>query len=302
MSLSRPAVTLTRRTLLRTAAAAGAGALAACAPTRAGRGARPLPITRTLPFERIAYGSDPQQFGELRRPPGAAPCPVVVVVHGGFWLSQYDLSLMVPVCEALTYEGLATWNIEYRRLGDPGGGWPGTFLDVGAAVDHLRSFAPHHGLEMRRTITLGHSAGGQLALWIAGRRWIRTGDLARPRPFKPRGAVSLAGIVDLRRAYDLGLQSVATLMGGSPVEFAERYDAASPAALLPLGIPQVLVHGTVDPLVPEALSVEYQREAKARGDDVKFIALEGIGHFELIDPKSAAWPTVRDAVRGLLAS
>ena len=300
MSLSRPPVTLTRRTLLKTAAAAGASALAACAPGAAGRGARPA-VTRTLPFERIAYGSDPQQYGELRRPSGTAPCPVVVVVHGGFWLSQYDLSLMVPVCETLTIEGLATWNVEYRRLGDPGGGWPGTFLDVGAATDHLRSLAPQHGLELRRTITLGHSAGGQLALWIAGRRWIRSGELARPRPFKPRGAVSLAGVLDLRRAYDVGFQSVATLMGGSPTEFPARYEAASPAALIPLGVPQVLVHGTADPIVPVWMSEEYQREATARGDEVKFIPLEGVGHLELIDPKSAAWPTVRDGVRALLA-
>ena len=300
MSLSRPPVTLTRRTLLKTAAAAGASALAACAPGAAGRGARPA-VTRTLPFERIAYGSDPQQYGELRRPSGTAPCPVVVVVHGGFWLSQYDLSLMVPVCEALTIDGLATWNVEYRRLGDPGGGWPGTFLDVGAATDHLRSLAPQHGLELRRTITLGHSAGGQLALWIAGRRWIQSGELARPRPFKPRGAVSLAGVLDLRRAYDVGFQSVATLMGGSPTEVPARYDAASPAALIPLGVPQVLVHGTADPIVPVWMSEEYQREAKARGDEVKFIPLEGVGHFELIDPKSAAWPSVRDGVRALLA-
>src|SRR5262249_2478501 len=157
----RPPVTLTRRTLLRTAAVAGASLIAGCAPRAGGRGARPGgSVARTLPFDRIAYGADPQQFGELRRPAGTASYPVVVVVHGGFWQSQYDLGLMVPVCEALTREGLATWNVEYRRVGDPGGGWPGTFLDVGAAVDHLRTLAPQHGLDVRRTITLGHSAGG----------------------------------------------------------------------------------------------------------------------------------------------
>jgi len=301
MSLSRTLVPLTRRTLLKTAAAAGASVIAGCAPQKVGRGAYPKPVVRTLPFDRIAYGTDPQQFGELRRPAGTAPCPVVVCVHGGFWQSQYDLGLMVPVCEALTREGLATWNVEYRRLGDPGGGWPNTFLDVGTAVDHLRMLAPQHGLELRHTISLGHSAGGGFALWLAGRRWIREGELARARPLKLRGVVSLAGVADLVRAYDIGFQGVGTLMGGSPVEVPQRYDTGSPAALLPLGIPQLLVHGTADTVVPEQLSVEYQREAKARGDEVRFEPLQNVGHFELIDPTTTAWPTVRDGVHALLA-
>src|SRR5262249_44049326 len=214
-------------------------------------GARPGgPVARTLPFDRIAYGADAQQFGELRRPVGTGTYPVVGVVHGGFWQSPYDLGLMVPVFEGLTKEGLATGDVEYRRVGDPGGGWPGTFLDVGAAVDHLRTLAPQHGLDVRRTVTLGHSAGGQLALWLAGRRWIRDGELSRPKPLKVRGAVSLAGVVDLRRAYDLGFEAVGRLMGGSPVDFPARYAAGCPAALLPLGGPPVLVHGTADPIVP----------------------------------------------------
>jgi acetyl esterase/lipase len=301
MSLSRTLVPLTRRTLLKTAAAAGASLIVACAPQKPGRGAHPKPVVRTLPFDRILYGTDPQQFGELRRPAGSAPCPVVVVVHGDHWQAQSDLGLMVPVCEALTKEGLATWNVEYRRLGDPGGGWPNTFLDVGAAADHLRALAPQHGLELRHIVSLGHSSGGQLALWLAGRRWIREGELARPRPLKLRGVVSLAGVPDLVRAYDIGFQGVGTLMGGSPVEVPQRYDTGSPAALLPLGIPQLLVHGTADAVVPEQLSVEYQREAKARGDEVRLEQLQNVGHFELIDPTSAAWPTVRNGVHALLA-
>src|SRR5262249_52293110 len=162
LSLSRTVVMLTRRTLLRAAvAAAAAGAGSACAP--AGRGAGRTG-KRAPPFAHIAYGGEGRQDGELRRPAGGGVAPVVIVVHGGFWLSQYDLGLMVPVSEALTGEGFATWNVEYRRLGDPGGGWPGTFLDVGAAVDHLRTIAPQQGLDLRRVVTLGHSAGGQLAL------------------------------------------------------------------------------------------------------------------------------------------
>src|SRR5262249_33062726 len=216
LSLSRTVVMLTRRTLLRAAvAAAGAGTVSACVP--AGRSAKRT-VKRTLPFERIAYGGDAQQYGELRRPTSGGVSPVVVVVHGGFWLSQYDLGLMVPVSEALTREGFATWNVEYRRLGDPGGGGPGTFLGVGAAGHHLRTMAPQEGLDRRRVVTLGHSAGGQLALWVAGRRWIRDGELRATRPLKIRGAVSLAGVVDMRQAWDLGFDSVGKVLGGSPTD------------------------------------------------------------------------------------
>ncbi len=291
---------LTRRTVLRAAlAAAAACTVPGCAP-RAGRSGAQGAVRRTMPFERIAYGGDPQQYGELRRPAGA-PAPVVVVVHGGFWLSQYDLGLMVPVAEALTREGFATWNVEYRRLGDPGGGWPGTFLDVGAAADHLRSMAPQHGLDLRRVVTLGHSAGGQLALWVAGRRWIRDGELKPARPLKVRGAIALAGVCDMRQAFDLGFDAVGKVLGGSPSDVPMRYAAADPAALIPLGVPTVLVHGSADTIVPEAISEQYQREAKARGDQSRLIPLPGIGHFELIDPRTPAWASVRDGVQSLLA-
>jgi acetyl esterase/lipase len=302
MSLSRAAVTVTRRTLLRAAVAAGATSLlpGCVSRTRTSRQEKAQPVKRTMPYERIAYGSDPLQFGELRRPAGGAPCPVVVVVHGGFWESGHDLGLMVPVAEALTTEGLATWNIEYRRVGDSGGGWPGTFLDVAEAVDHLRAIAPQHNLHLRGVVTLGHSAGGQLALWLAGRRWIRDGELRKPRPLKLRGAMALAGVVDLRRAWELGLDAVARLMGGSPLDVPGRYDAGDPAALIPLGVPQVLVHGSADTVVPEALSAQYQRAAVKRGDEAKLVALPGTGHFELIDPSTAAWARVREGLRSLV--
>ena len=292
---------LTRRALLRAALAAAAATTgSACAPGGR-RGAKGQgPVKRTMAFERVAYGSDPQQYGELRRPAGGAAAPLVVVVHGGFWLSQYDLGLMVPAAEALTREGFATWNVEYRRLGDAGGGWPGTFLDVGSAVDHLRTMAPQQGLDLRRVVTLGHSAGGQLALWVAGRRWIRDGELRVSRPLKVRGAVSLAGVVDMRQAWDLGFDSVGKVLGGSPADVPTHYAAADPAALIPLGVPTLLVHGSADTIVPAAISEQYLREAKARGDQAKLIPLPGTGHFELIDPSTPAWASVRDGVQSLL--
>ena len=204
---------------------------------------------------------------------------------------------MVPACEALARAGFATWNVEYRRVGNPGGGWPGTFLDVGAAVDHLKRIAPQHGLDLRRVAIVGHSAGGQLALWCAGRRWIRGGELHAAKPLKLRGAVSLAGIVALRRAYELGVDGVAALMGGSPDAVPDRYATGDPMALIPIGLPQVLVHGTADKVVPPSLSADYQREAKARGDDARLVSLPGVGHTELIDPRTAAWAETPKALR-----
>ena len=292
---------LSRRTVLTAAlAAAAAHALPGCGPRRAGTGGAKA-IKTTMPFERIAYGAAPEQFADLRRPAAGASLGLVVVIHGDFWRTQDGLDVMVPACEALARDGFATWNVEYRRVGNAGGGWPGTFLDVGAAVDHLKKVAPPKGLDLRRVVILGHSAGGQLALWCAGRRWIRAGELRTTKPLKLRGAVSLAGIVALRRAYGLGVEGVGPLMGGSPEVVPERYDTGDPVSLVPLGLPQVLVHGAADTVVPASLSADYQREAKARGDDARLVTLPGTGHFELIDPSTAAWAETPKALRWLLA-
>jgi acetyl esterase/lipase len=258
----------------------------------------PKPVAASLPFERIAYGKDAQQFGELRMPaPGNRRAPIVVVIHGGFWSSTYGLDVMTAACEALTSQGYATWNLEYRRLGEAGGGWPGTFLDVAAGLDHVRTLARRNPIDLRRLVTLGHSAGGQLALWGAGRRWIRDGELRDRRAIRVRAAVSLAGLVDLRAAWGMGFEVVGRLMGGPPDQVPERYDAASPAALLPLGVPQVLVHGDDDRIVPGQLSQDYQAMAVSRGDQASLVSLKGVGHFDLIEPATAGWQPVVAAVR-----
>lgn len=254
---------------------------------------------------RLRYGPDPSHFGDLRLPPGAGPHPIVIVIHGGFWRAAYDLTHSGPLCAALTAAGAVTWNIEYRRLGQPGGGWPGTFLDVAMAADYLRELAPQQRLDLERVVAVGHSAGGHLALWLAARGRIPPGDaLYTPAPLPLRAVISLAGVADLRQAWALRLSNgvVETLMGGAPDRCPACYATASPAEMIPLGVPQVLIHGTSDQNVPYAISRDYHAAATNAGDDAQLIMLPDTGHFEVINPLSHAWPTVRKAVLVLLQS
>ena len=253
---------------------------------------------------RLPYGEAPQQFGDLRLPPGPGPHPAGIAIHGGFWRARYDLEYLGHLCAALTAAGIATWNIEYRRVGDPDGGWPGTFRDVAQAARHLRSIAPAYGIAPDRVVTLGHSAGGHLALWLAGMHRVPMHCAIRSEPPALRGAVSLAGVVDLDEAWRLGLSghAVGELLGGSPIEVPARYASASPARLLPLGTPHVLVHGERDADVPLALSATYHRRATALGDPAELVVLPRTGHFEPTDPCTDAWPAVLGAVIRLLSA
>lgn len=253
--------------------------------------------------QRIAYGPEPHHFGDLRMPAGDGPHPVVIGIHGGFWRARYDLVHFGHVCAALTAVGFATWNIEFRRTGEPGGGWPGTFADVGAAADFLRNLAVQYDLDLDHVITIGHSAGGHLALWLAGRHKIdEDSPLHTPDPLPLAAGVALAGAVDLRRTWALGLSDNATglLMGGSPTDYPERYAAGSPYDLLPLGIRQFLIHGTADDTLPLEVSERYEQRAIVKGDPATLLTLPDIGHFELIDPDSSVWPTVQGIVTALL--
>ena len=265
----------------------------------AGIGGLKLDATPHAPA-RIEYGPDAQNYGILRVPRASGFHPVVVVIHGGFWRAFYDLTYIEPVCEVLTDAGLATWNIEYRRIGN-GGGFPATFHDVALAVDYLRKLAPIYNLDLSRVVTLGHSAGGHLALWVAARHRIPKDDLILLRnsvPIALCAAISLAGVVDLRAAYKyhLSQQVVEELVGGSPQRMLERYAVASPSELLPLGVPQILVHGTADGNVPFEISRAYHAAAVAQGDDAKLVPLPGAGHFEYVDPHSREWAVVKNVV------
>ncbi len=253
--------------------------------------------------QRIFYGSSARQFGDLRLPKGPGKHPVAVVIHGGCWLAEYNLDHLSSFCAALTRAGVATWSLEYRRVGDPGGGWPGTFEDVSRGADRLQAIAGKYHLDVNRVVVVGHSAGGHLALWLAARsRLPSASPLFAPAVLRLRGVVSLAGIADLREAYDQNTcgDAVGRLLGGSPAEVAERYTESSPIEMLPIGVPQRLIHGARDRIVPLASARAYETRARQSGDDVRLIVLETAGHFELIAPQSPAWATVERMILSLL--
>ena len=235
------------------------------------------------PAARIAYGKDPSQFGNLYLPHAPRPFPVVIFFHGGFWRNTTNLAQAAALCSALTRAGAAVWNLEYRRLGDPGGDWAGISDDIVRGAELLTSLQARYTLDGTRIVAAGHSAGGQLALWLAAQRVV---DL--------RGVTGLAAISDLRRAWVLQLDGgvVRELLGGTPSQVPQRYAAASPAELLPISIQQRLVHGTADNVVPFDMS---QRFVKASSNS-KLIPLPGAGHIDLIDPRSHVWPAVQRAI------
>jgi acetyl esterase/lipase len=258
-------------------------------------------VTRTF-----RYGSAAAQVADLYLPARPGTHPVVVLVHGGFWRAGYGRDLMEPLARDLTARGYAAWNIEYRRLGEPGGGWPGTLADAAAAVDALAAAADQqagsgHVLGLDRVVAVGHSAGGHLALWLAARPGLpATAPGAGPRV--PVGAaVSLAGVADLHgaNAARLGAGAAAALLGGDPREVPDRYALASPRARLPLGVPQLLLHGDADDRVPVEQSRDHARDAAAAGDAAELVEFPGLGHFELIDPAHPSWAAVLDRLPAL---
>ena len=257
------------------------------------------------PFDaRIRYGYDDTQFSELRFPSGKGPFPLLFVVHGGFWQSHYDLLHIGHLCAALTSRGVITCNLEYRRIGNRGGGWPGTFLDINLATRNIiQTMSPDPRFDLTRTAIIGHSAGGHLALWLVGSHRIsKDSPLHSVQKQAITGAISLAGVSDLRLAWKqkLGHGVVTRLIGGTPEEHPDRYNAGSPIELLPTGARQILVHGTADDTVPFSQSEAYVEKAEKLGDRPTLFRLQGIDHYELIDPESKAWPIVAEAVLSLL--
>lgn len=260
-----------------------------------------LALPQPPPDERRAYGPGELAFGELRLPEGNGPFPVVMVIHGGCWLAAYDLGYMSGLADRLTRAGFATWSVEYRRVGDPGGGWPGTFDDVAAAADALRDLASEYPLDLGRTAVLGHSAGGHLALWLAARPGLDASDPLRGGdPFRFRGVVSLAGITDLEAyAAPEGCgAAVPGLLDGEPGEHRQRLLRSSPVDMPAPDVPVFLVIGSRDPIVPRSQAEAYA--TRHRSDAVHVVEVENAGHFELIDPGHNSWAPIQRSLRTLL--
>jgi acetyl esterase/lipase len=234
---------------------------------------------------RVAYGGDENQFVDLRLPKNKGPHALAIAIHGGYWRAKYDLGYMGHLCAALTAKGIATANLEYRRVGDAGGGWPGTFADIRAGYQFLTQNAHKYEFEARRIVAIGHSAGGQLGLCLAAHE---TGVKA---------AISLAGVVDLQRAYALHLSNdaVVEFLGGTPAEVADHYREADPMKLA-IGARQWLVHGAEDDVVPPAFSKDYVSAKQKTREDARLLEIAGAGHFEVVDPRSAAWKDVERVV------
>ncbi len=243
---------------------------------------------------RLAYGSDPNQFLDLRLPSSnqkrRPPYPLVINIHGGFWRAKYNLDHAGHLCAALTARGLATANLEYRRVGNEGGAWPGTFSDIRSAFQFLVQHAQRQKLDATRIVVMGHSAGGQLALCLAAHE---------------SGAhrlVSLAGVVDLQRAYNLHLSNdaVVEFLRGTPAEVPDHYREADPMALAIPHARQWLIHGLADDIVPPAFSRDYvaakQKRSGSEKEDPHLLEIPLAGHLDLIDPRTRAWKQVEEAV------
>jgi acetyl esterase/lipase len=240
---------------------------------------------------RVAYASDANQFLDLRLPAGAkagktSPLPLVINIHGGFWRAKYNLDHAGHLCAALTAKGLATANLEYRRVGNEGGSWPGTFADLRAAYAFLSQHAGPHNLDPQKFLVMGHSAGGQLALCLAAHE-----------PGITR-VISLAGVVDLQRAYQLHLSNdaVAEFLRGKPSEVPEHYREADPMQLAIPHARQWLIHGDVDDTVPPDFSRDYVAAKQKAKEDAHLIEIAHAGHYDLIDPRSEAWKQVEKVV------
>ncbi len=234
--------------------------------------------------------------------------PLTIFLHGGFWRAEYGREHTAPLAEALADAGFAVCAPEYRRTGQPDGGWPGTFDDVAVAVDRLPELVAQAAggvIDPNRVVLAGHSAGGHLALWAASRHLLPAGSPWRAQGQAGCGVVALAAVSDLAASYRwrLGQWAAEALMGGGAEYFADRYDAVDPSRLVPAGVPVWLVHGTGDDRVPWHMSLDYAVRARAGGATGGLaptcVLLPGTGHFELIDPLSAEWPQVMAAFRAV---
>lgn len=250
---------------------------------------------KRLPEARILYGdSNPLHFADLRlpsSPPPAGGYPVIVFVHGGAWLSDWSKDHTEPFAEALTEQGFATWDLEFRRIGNRSGGYPGTFEDIADATDYLRTVAETYPLNLDQVIASGHSSGGHLALWLGGREQLpESSPLYREDPLPLAGIISIAGVNDLELSLELGDRTdVLTLSGIESAESesgATRFAETNPSRLRPFGIPQTMMIGDKDSKWRLAMTKRDAEHAEASGDATRHIIVPGANHMDVMDPRS----------------
>jgi acetyl esterase/lipase len=268
-------------------------------------------LPESEPSARLNYGGDsPLQYADLRLPPGRRPSPgypVIVFIHGGAFLSEWTKDPSDPLAEALSNLGFAVWSIEYRRLGNTGGGFPNTFKDVMQGTDALRQVAGTYHLDLTRVIAVGHSAGGQLALLLAERRHLPIASaLYSPNPVALKGVIGLSPTTDYATAVQHRPGTLAKM--GVPVSDAQAfYDQVSPLRLLPLGVPTWIIDETVDLNGETGFTAWYNpmnrafvRRAADMGDTIQVLELDGANHYDLIDPHGPAFGKLKAAVLSLL--
>jgi acetyl esterase/lipase len=264
-----------------------------------------MPTTQS--DHRILYDTNPSTFGDLRLPknvkPGADGYPVVVFLHGGGWTADWTIGHSEQLVEALSNEGIATWNVEYRRLGNAGGGYPGTFIDVAKGLDFLRTIASKYQLNLNRVVVAGHSSGGHLALWLAGRRNLpKTSKLYVSDPLPVAGVVALAAVADLEGALTIGDRKDALqLLHVSDANAAgPLWPETNPMRLLPFGVPQVLIVGSKDGPWRVTITKNFAQVATEKGDNVRLIIPEGANHFDVVHAHGPAYPIISNAVASIL--
>lgn len=297
------------RALRGIAVAAGVALLATVACSRAGTAvldARHPGERQPKADARIAYGPDPLQFADLWLPAGRGPHPLVLMVHGGCWQSDVGKAdLMNAIADDLRRRGIAVWNIEYRGIDRPGGGYPGTFQDVAAAADALRAAAPKYRLRIDRVVAVGHSAGGHLAMWLAARPRIAPASrLWSADPLPISAVVSQGGLPDLAAARDpaavCGAETIDRLVGPPTISSRQVYSDTSPAELAPFGVAQTLVNGGDDGVAPPSYADAWVAKVNAKGDHARRIVVPGQGHLELIAPGTPAWAAQLPVIRAAL--
>jgi acetyl esterase/lipase len=277
-----------------------AGTAAMCAPMSwADLTSRPQP----KPTATIPYGADPLQHVDLWLPAGKGPFPAVLMVHGGCWQTEVaKADLMNWIADDLMKRGIAVWNIEYRGIDRPGGGYPGTFLDAAAAADALKGAATKYRLDLRKVVGIGHSAGGHLILWLAARKSIpASSPLHAKAPLALKAAISLGGLPDLEAAATppgdtCGAQAVPGLVG-KPGDRPDIYADTSPARLPDPGIPVTLVNATLDRIAPPAFAEAYATQMKGKPQR---IVIPDEGHAELIAPETKAWAATVKLIEALI--